>query len=408
MSRHAWVVLDLGFGDAGKGGVTDFLARDQRADLVVRFNGGAQAGHNVVTPDGRHHTFSQFGAGTFAGVPTALGPAFLLHPLAMAVEAEHLVRAGVRDPFASVTVDPDARLIDPYQQAAGRLRERLRGDAAHGTCGVGIGECAADALARPEETVRARHLGDAAAVRRALGRQRERKRAELLALGAEDLALFDDDGLIDRVVEAWGEVAGVLRVAETASRVRQAERVVFEGAQGVLLDETWGFHPHTTWSDCTPAGALALLDDRPRTVLGLTRAYAVRHGAGPFPTAGTLAVPEPHNADGGWQGAFRTGALDGVLLRYAVRVCGGVDALAVTCVDRVPERVLTCATYMEGTSLEPGPAGDLGHREALGAWLRGVTPVLEERSPIAFAEEACGVAATLVSAGPSAAHKRWR
>ena len=94
MSRRAWIVVDLGFGDAGKGGVTDFLARDQRADLVVRFNGGAQAGHNVVTPDGRHHTFSQFGAGTFAGVRTALGPAFLLHPLAMVVEAEHLVRAG--------------------------------------------------------------------------------------------------------------------------------------------------------------------------------------------------------------------------------------------------------------------------------------------------------------------------
>ncbi len=412
---EAWVVVDLGFGDAGKGAMTDLLARDRGASLVVRFNGGAQAGHNVVTPDGRHHTFSQFCAGTLAGVPGLLGPAFLLHPLAMAFEAEHLREVGVADPWALVEVDERAPVITPFQQAAGRIRELLRGADRHGTCGVGVGERVADGLSSPDDALFARDLADRARVRRRLASQRERKREELRALGAgaAELEVFDDPDLVDRVVEAWSGVASALRVCSperTEARIRSAPVVVFEGAQGVLLDETWGFHPHTTWSDCTPAGALALAGDRPTTVLGVTRAYAVRHGQGPFPTEGSLALPEAHNADEGWQGRFRTGALDGVLLRYAIEVCGRVDALAVTCLDRVA-RGPTCDAYVDGERrvgrLDPGPRGDLGHRERLGRWLRTVRPELTQREVVAFVEEATGRRVALASAGPTAAAGRW-
>jgi len=422
VSREAWVVVDLGFGDAGKGSVTDFLCRDRGADLVVRFNGGAQAGHNVVAPDGRHHTFSQLCAGTLAGVPGLLGPEFLLHPLGLAVEVEHLERLGVADPWGLLEVDRRARVITPYQQGAGRIREVLRGAGAHGTCGVGVGECVADSIGAADEVIRAGDLGDAAVVRARLGRQRDRKRAEIEALGG-DLGLFDDAGLIDRVVDAWADVARRLRVVsgeQALARVAGADRVVFEGAQGVLLDEAWGFHPHTTWSDCTPRGALALAGDREVVRLGVIRAYGVRHGPGPFPTEDRVARAEPHNADDGWQGRFRVGALDGVLLRYAVEVCGGIDALAVTCVDRAPAGPV-CDAYRAPAppelattsgdrvvSLVPGAYADLAHRERLGQWLRTVVPILEPADPVRFCEHATGLPVRLVSQGPRPHDKRWR
>src|SRR6059058_3818313 len=102
--RRAIVTVGLGFGDEGKGAAVDFLCRRHCADLVVRYSGGSQAGHNVQLPDGRHHTFSQFGAGTLAGVPTYLGPRVILHPTALAREAGHLVGLGVADPYRTLSV----------------------------------------------------------------------------------------------------------------------------------------------------------------------------------------------------------------------------------------------------------------------------------------------------------------
>lgn len=414
LSDNVWILVDLGFGDAGKGTLTDFLVRDRNIDLVVRYNGGAQAGHNVVTPNGRHHTFSQFGAGTFAGAATLLGPAFLLHPLGMAREAEHLQALGV-DPWPRTSVDARARVITPYHQAAGRLREAARGADAHGTCGVGVGACVEDDLTHPEDTLRAADLSDRAKVRAVLARVAERTRAALPDATGPDAAVLTDTTLPARVADAWAAVAARLGlVDDAAATIAQAPRVVFEGAQGVLLDETWGFHPHTTWSDTTTAPALALLGDRPAHRLGVLRAYATRHGAGPFPTDGTLAVPEPHNPDHGPQGRFRTGALDAVLLRYALDVCP-VDALALTCLDRVPPTVPLCPGYLTpgppdltaAGRLRPGAAADLAHRERLGAWLRTVTPEIVHADPVVWVEEHLAPV-WVTSRGATAGGKGWR
>lgn len=407
MTDEGWVVVDLGFGDAGKGAVTDRLVREREAGLVVRFHGGAQAGHNVVAPDGRHHTFSQFCAGTFAGAHGLLGPDFLLHPLAMWFEAEHLRSVGVTDPWALTEVARSARVITPYQQAAGQARERARGAAAHGTCGVGIGERVADGLLHPDDALFAGDLGDPPTLRRRLAMQRERKRTELARIG-EIPPLFDDPEVFDRVLDGWRTVAGRLRRIDddqVRARIRLTPRVVFEGAQGLLLDQDWGFHPHTTWSDCTPAGARALAGDRALTVVGVTRAYTVRHGPGPLPTEGRgpNGLIEPHNGDAGWQGRFRSGALDGVLLRYAARICGGIDRLAVTWTDRVPHGPV-CDAYLGEApadlavgshgrirSLIEGERDDLGHRERLGAWLRTVDPEIHTADPARFASDTLGL-----------------
>ncbi|HKV09020.1 MAG TPA: adenylosuccinate synthetase [Thermoanaerobaculia bacterium] len=430
--REAWAVVDLGFGDAGKGTIVDFLARERGASLVVRFNGGAQAGHSVVTGDGRHHTFSQLGAASFVpGVGTHLGPAFVFHPGALLVEARHLAAQQVPEPLARLTVDARARVITPFQQAAGRLRELARGSAAHGTCGVGVGEAVADALDGRDDVLTAADLRDLRGARARLVAQQERKRDELAeAQGLEDpravaeWAVLDDPALADRVLAAWAPLADVRILDPSAAerRIHAADRILFEGAQGVLLDETWGFHPHTTWSDCTFAGAEALLagDDRPLRRLGVLRAYATRHGSGPFPTASPefdRALPEPRLDPKSWQGAFRTGPLDTVLLRYALAVCGGVDGLALTCLDRIASWpvVPLCHTYETDhhgpvSNLDPGPAADLSHRERLGRWLGQVRPVIDNVAPSDLAREVercLGAPVWIVGEGPAAGDKRW-
>ncbi|MBK7398580.1 MAG: adenylosuccinate synthetase [Myxococcales bacterium] len=175
--KRAFAVVDLGFGDAGKGALTDALARRHDLELVVRFNGGAQAGHNVVTADGRHHTFAQVGAATFVSpaVRTLLSRFVVFHPTALLVEAQVLSTKSVPDALDRVLVDERALVTTPYQQAACRIRERARGAARHGSCGVGVGETVADALADPGDAIVAGHLRDPGALRRRLAVLRARE-----------------------------------------------------------------------------------------------------------------------------------------------------------------------------------------------------------------------------------------
>src|SRR3954462_6632482 len=158
---HAILVIDLAFGDCGKGTVVDFLTRHHAAHTVVRFNGGPQAGHNVVTPDGRHHTFSQFGSATFLpGVRTVLSHFMLIEPYALLNEAAHLRSLGVSDALDRLMIHERCPVITPAHQAANRLRELARGQDAHGTCGLGIGQTMQDLLARPESLIYAADLKD--------------------------------------------------------------------------------------------------------------------------------------------------------------------------------------------------------------------------------------------------------
>ena len=152
-------VLGLGFGDCGKGHFVNALTRKWSAHTVVRFCGGAQAGHHVATSAGLHHTFSQFGAGTLVpGTRTLLLDPMIVHPTALLVEAEALGKIGVGDVLSRMTIDRRCRITTPFHQAAGRLREWLRGEHAHGSCGVGVGETVRHALGHPGQELRYQDL----------------------------------------------------------------------------------------------------------------------------------------------------------------------------------------------------------------------------------------------------------
>jgi len=409
------VVVDLGFGDAGKGTVVDWLCArgPEPVHAVVRFNGGAQAAHNVVTPDGRHHTFAQFGSGTFTpGVRTHLSRFMLVDPLALAAEARHLAEVGVPDALDRLTVDADALLTTPYHRAAGRARELARGTARHGSCGMGIGETMAFSLAHPDEAPR---------VADCLSPGRLRRRLAVLRDHYRDL--FPDAG--EQVPDVAGCVAAYTAFAERVrivggeylARLLRAGHVVFEGAQGVLLDEWHGFHPYTTWSTTTFANAETLLAEAGATGvrLAVVRAYQTRHGPGPFVTEDpvlTAELPDAHNGHNRWQGGFRVGHLDLVALRYALDVAGGADELAVTHLDVARRRtdLRVCHAYRIGATLAdhlpPGPPGDLARQESLTRRLLTARPVYRPiADPVEELREATGLPVVLRSYGPTAADK---
>ncbi|MGX7671602.1 adenylosuccinate synthetase [Plantactinospora sp. DSM 117369] len=372
------VAVDLGYGDAGKGTTVDWLCAGAPVTAVIRFNGGAQAAHNVVTPDGRHHTFAQFGSGTLRGVPTHLSRFVVVDPLALAAEAAALARSGVPDPFGLLTVDGDALLATPWHRAANQLRELRRGADRHGSCGVGVGETMAYAQRHPDAP-RVADVRDPVRLRRRLTGLRDRLTDELGPLDAPPV----DDVLA--AFRAFGEAVAVVDGIAVRRRLLRAGPCVFEGAQGVLLDEWRGWHPYTTWSTTTFDNAATLLAEADESALrlGVVRTYTTRHGAGPFVTEDpALRLPEPHNGTGRWQGPFRVGHFDAVAHRYAVQVCGGVDALAVTHAD-APGRepaLRVCTGYEVAGAplfrLVPGPARDLAHQAELTAVLHRARPAV--------------------------------
>lgn len=431
--RQACVVVDLGFGDSGKGSIVDYLVRKLNARLVVRWNGGAQAGHTVVLDDGRHHTFSQFGAGTFSkGVRTHLTRDVVIHPTALLVEARVLAGKGVSDALERLAIDECARVITPYHQAANRLRELARGQGRHGSCGVGVGETVRDSLEHRGEALLAHDLvGDRARLRSKLKQIHERVRASVkeelrLLAASDDAAVFTNPG----VLEAWMAAIEPLRshglvvAGDALDKAWSEGSVVLEGAQGVLLDERVGFHPHTSWGTCT---ATELLRDHRWNGsverMGVLRTYLTRHGQGPFATEDPYLgkLPERHNEEGGFQGPFRRGWPDLVIARYALAACPELDCLALTHADCLSMLPSWKAAYQYRGSPAPGKelrtdslrSGDLEHQAILAEQLKNVTPVYLDmpRECDAFAERLeaeLGVEVRITSHGPTARDTRVR
>lgn len=353
--RRHMVVVGMGYGDEGKGTMAEWFTRTLGSTLVCRFNGGAQAGHNVVLADGRHHTFAQFGSGTFAGARTHLSRHVLVNPQTLLTEASVLADKGVQSPLSRVSIERGALVTTHFHVLANRLREAARGDARHGSCGMGIGETAEDALLHPAEAIRIEDVENPLRLRTKLEALRARKLAAVPNSDDRLWGAIHDPDLIERTVRELAHVRVACMIVDESflERELRAGPVVFEGAQGVLLDQDYGFHPHTTWSKTGSGNALELLNeaavDRGEvTTVGVLRCFSTRHGAGPFVTedvsCDAMAAGD-HNTVGAWQGRFRIGYLDLVALRYASAVVGLPDEVVLTHCDRVRFPFHVCPTY---------------------------------------------------------------
>lgn len=356
MGHVAYAVIGANFGDEGKGLATDALAADLMSrgldPVVVRSNGGAQAGHTVET-QGRRHVFHHVGSGAFTGARTHLSRFFVAHPALLLRELQELRPLLPAAP--EITIDPAAQVTTPWDVLLNQAAEAARGAARHGSCGVGFGETLERVARGHPLTVAELAAPDLAERLVAIRDGWARSRLEALgladhpAVAAHRDALWSDAALAGFVQEA--RIFAALLPARSDAELG-AETVLFEGAQGLMLDMDLGVMPHLTRSNTGLRNMIAIAQGaeigeiRP---LYMTRTYMTRHGAGPLlHEAGTLPwaeVTDPTNRPNAWQGALRLAPLDlaetarfiRADLAFAdgsgVRVSPGVG---VSCLDQVP------------------------------------------------------------------------
>ena len=334
------VVVGAQWGDEGKGKIVDVLA--ERADLVVRYQGGANAGHTVDTGEGKSFVLHQIPSGILQGAVCVVGNGVVLDPEQLFAELDALAARGVRTE-QKLHVSDRAHLTLPYHKLLDRAREKQE---KIGTTGRGIGPTYEDKYGR-----RGIRVGDL----RNLERATELVRARVAAANQMLRMLQEEQGAergsgeqanAEQHVQLLERLAPrLLPLAVDAGRVvwdalARGESVLLEGAQGALLDVDHGTYPYVTSSNTTAGGAAVGVGIGPTAidaVLGVVKAYTTRVGNGPLPTEAEPDVAQRIRELGGEFGATtgrprRCGWFDAVVVRYAVRV-NGLTGLAVTKLD---------------------------------------------------------------------------
>ena len=370
------VILGTQWGDEGKGKIVDLLT--DRVSRVVRFQGGHNAGHTLVI-DGKKTALHLIPSGILReDVQCLIGNGVVLAPDALQQEIAMLEAQDV-NVRANLRISPNCPLILPYHKALDLAREQARGDAKIGTTGRGIGPAYEDKVAR-----RGLRVGDLQAPERFAERLQEVMQYHNFVLRefykAEEVSYQET---LDQAL-SWAEELLPLQtnVAETLQAARKAgENILFEGAQGTLLDIDHGTYPFVTSSNTTAGGASTGSGYGPLAldyVLGITKAYTTRVGSGPFPTElfdgdGRHLAEKGHEFGTTTGRARRTGWFDAVALRQAVHI-NSISGLCITKLDVLDgmERVKICVAYRDRTGAEtsvlPSDCDDFA----------GLDPVYEE------------------------------
>lgn len=309
---HAKAVIGAAFGDEGKGLMTDYFASQNDDTIVVRYNGGCQAGHTVQTPQGTRHVFGHFGAGTLAGADTFLSKYFIINPKGWGLEKARLDKIRSCPP---IMYDPRCLVTTPWDMQINQALERRRGNDRHGSCGWGINET----VVRNEH----RRMVIADVNREHL----EYIRDKYVPLRLKELGLSPDsvEGITDLQFACFVDLIDAFKKDNVATLPGHlnARQIIFEGAQGLLLDENHKFFPHVTRSSTGLKNIVELSYDMELTsleVVYVTRSYMTRHGNGPFPSEDpSLRFEDLTNMPNPWQGNLRFGLLDNALVSEAVR-----------------------------------------------------------------------------------------
>jgi adenylosuccinate synthase len=414
-------VVGLQWGDEAKGKIVDLLC-DQH-DIVVRYQGGANAGHTVVR-DGQTYKLSLVPTGILrAGIDCVIGNGVVIHPPALLAEIETLRSQGV-ELGRRLHISDRAHLVLPYHLAEERLTEESAQAADHlGTTRRGIGPCYRDKVGRVHG-IRVADLYAKAQFRERVARVIEYKNRLLGAL-LGDFVPFDSQAVAEEYLGYADALAGFVR--DTTSWLHHAlenrRRLLFEGAQGSLLDVDHGSYPYVTSSNSSSAGIAAGSGVPTRWInrwIGVVKAYTTRVGGGPFPTEQDNATGERIRQVGKEFGTVtrrprRCGWFDAVVARHAARVSGSTE-LAVTLLDvltGIDELKIAVAYDLDGRRVSELPAGlpDFQRCRPVYEILRGWTEEIAEvrrwsdlpaqaRNYVEFLGRQIGVPVSVVSVGP--------
>ncbi len=318
---HFNAVIGLGFGDEGKGHVVDYLSSILPNSTVLRFSGGPQAGHQVITDSKVSHVFSHFGSGTLQGSPTIWTRYCPTNPIAFMNEYDDLKRKGINPTIAIMGGSP---IITPYEI---RWNKEFQ-DKQSSSCEKGI--FATYQREKDQHSIIFQDLYYPSVLR------------HKLSLLAEYYTFTIAPDLLEMFYMACKEIIQVTVPTINNSLLQDA---IFEGSQGLLLDQTFGFFPYVTPANTGLTNILDSTELTPKEITTwlVTRAYQTRHGNGPMsPIHSNKIKPNPYeqNMDTGSQGKFRTTLLDLELLKYAYNL----DVLpqtkrnvVITCLDLMTE-----------------------------------------------------------------------
>ncbi|EEH99675.1 adenylosuccinate synthetase [Clostridium sp. 7_2_43FAA] len=346
----AFVVLGAQWGDEGKGKMTDYLAEE--AEVIVRFQGGNNAGHTVEVGDKQYKLHLIPSGILYDNKLNIIGNGVVVDPKALFTEIDYLEGEGVKVTPEKLIVSDRAHVIMPYHKILDKLKEKARGKNDIGTTGKGIGPCYTDKFER--SGIRVCDLIKENIFKEKLKENIDSKNKYIVnVLGGEELNY-------NEILSEYLELAERLKpyVQDTSVRlydeIKQDKTVLFEGAQGMLLDIDYGTYPYVTSSNTTACGVASGSGIGPTMVtnaVGIAKAYTTRVGKGPFPT-------ELDNEIGGWireKGheygvttgrSRRCGWLDAVILKTTVRV-SGLTSLCVTKIDTLAglEKLKICVGY---------------------------------------------------------------
>ncbi len=408
------VIVGAQWGDEGKGKVVDALA--ERADVVARFGGGANAGHTLVV-SGKKTIIRLVPSGILQPRPLCvLGAGMVIDPTVLRAELTALEAAGIDTSARRVLISEQAHVVLPYHMEVDRLREA--GSDAIGTTKRGIGPAYEDKVGR--RGVRMADLLDEEAARARIMTAIANWAPTIARLGG---TVPEPEPIILAALEHGRALAPL--VGDATGRLQDAvargERVVAEGAQGSLLDIDHGTYPFVTSSTVLASGAASGLGVGPTAisrVIGITKAYTTRVGAGPFPTEIDGAIGDRIRQRGGEFGSVtgrprRCGWLDLVALRHAVRL-NGVTELAMTKIDVLEglDTIRVCVGYrLDGHEVSHLPSRRLGEAEPIYVEVEGFHTSLAScrtlaalpdavRRIVALTEERTGARIRTLGVGP--------
>jgi adenylosuccinate synthase len=337
--KRGFIILDLMFGDGGKGLTTKFLCNEYRQEnpIVIRFSGGQQAGHTVID-DGIKHISSNYGSGVLNCVPTYLTEHCTVYPNTISRERESLYGKGI-NPI--LYVHPLANLTTPSDVAYNRVIELKQG---HGSCGMGVGATmsrnlttgfkiyAIDVLSPEIFTQKLRNISNY-------------YRSKFTGDDLEEFIRIEKEQ-----GETFYKVVHNIFEVENYGFLNNYETFIFEGSQGILLDMNHGIFPNVTYANTTSKNAIEVckkLKIRDIAVFYVTRCYQTRHGEGWMSNEKELNLinnEEEINVPNTWQGYFRTGEVDYGLLNFSLSIddtyldrLGVRKNLVVTCLDQRPD-----------------------------------------------------------------------
>lgn len=367
------VVVGAQWGDEGKGKIVDWLS--ERADIVVRFQGGHNAGHTLVI-SGKTYKLSLLPSGVVRpGKVGVIGNGVVIDPWALITEIDRIKEQGVAVSRETLRIAENATLILPLHRELDQMREEAAGASKIGTTGRGIGPAYEDKVGR--RAIRVQDLKTLSTLGPKVDRILAHHNALRRGLGKPEL---EKDALLAELAEIAPKILPYIEVVwDLLDRERKAgKRILFEGAQGALLDIDHGTYPFVTSSNTIAAQAATGSGVGPRAVgyvLGIAKAYTTRVGSGPFPTelnddVGQLIGEKGHEFGTVTGRARRCGWFDAVLVRQTIKVAG-IDGIALTKLDVLDgfKELKVCVGYdLDGERIDRLPAGQNSQERVKPIW----------------------------------------